>query len=115
MAGILAASAAPALVLSPGVLMPVRQIWTPYWPMREVFAYDINVDSYHLRYDVLVRGQQFHMDLMISQKEFKERGELYAQDCRKGLEKYVLDRGLYVRDAVPLQLPQGVHARILNG
>lgn len=29
MAGILAAAAAPAIILTPGLLMPVRKLWTP--------------------------------------------------------------------------------------
>lgn len=32
MAGILAAGAAPAIITRPGLLMPVRKLWTPEYP-----------------------------------------------------------------------------------
>ena len=110
MGGILAASVAPAIILTPGLLMPVKKVtWRPAadWPMREVFIYDISMDEMRRRYDVLINNTQLYVEC---------RGDgLTAYDARALLEKKVSRLGLNIQQASVLELPTGCDtARILT-
>jgi hypothetical protein len=117
-AGIVAASVAPAIILSPGLLMPGRPTWvaSQAWPMREIFAYDIMYDAMRVRYDVMVDGMQMHVDDFITTQQFKEGSALLtASYARKKLTEYARNQGLDVTRAVPLMLPRGLDkARIIT-
>ena len=115
-AGILVAASAPALILRPGILMPVRQIIRPDWPMREIFAYDINIDAMRVRYDVLIGGEQLYVGGLVTRAEFNAgTGPVTQSAARKMLLDTARARGLDITKATPLALPMHIeHARILT-
>ena len=111
-AGILAASAAPAVIVQPGVLMPVRRIWTPSFPIREIMAYDIRFDVYPIRWDVKIGNSQFYVQMP---RHVALQTGFTATQARAILADRARSLGLDPSKAVALPLPKYIdHAMILT-
>ena len=101
---------APAIVRVAANLMPISSA-SKYDFVREIHGYDMANDIHIARFDVIVGGQQWGMDLQITHLGY---GRPYAAPDKKlhldGLFSEIeqqLDRSIYAAEMVKPRIPVG--------
>jgi len=90
--------------------------------IRELVCYDISLDLWVARWDILAQGEQYHVDSRLQCAEAGERGwksyEPWLEEmrpvAREVLDQHLRDRGLTFANCMLLPFPDGIqHARYI--